>query len=388
MGLILLVLQLPAVALLLARLLPGIKRPTPLAPAGEIPAYLGQVSVVIPTLNEVQRLGACLAGVQRQGYSIREILVVDSHSQDGTRELVAARQTHDPRIRLLSDPPLPADWVGRPWALDWGWRQSSPGSAWILNLDADTRPQIGLVPALLQLAIQENYDVITLSPQFILKYPGEWWLQPALLMTLIYRFGATGINPAVPERLMANGQCCLVRRAVLEKMGGYETAKSSFCDDVTWVRNVAKQGYKVSFLDGSRVLQVRMYEGFWETWREWGRSLDLKDATSAAQLWGDNWFLLCVQGLPIWFVLVSTFLPNNPVNQMWFWVNLFLVLIRWGMLLAIRPVYAGWDRHSWPFWLSPLADSLAVIRIILSSVTRPKRWRGRYYAATNRVKAR
>jgi len=387
MGLILLVLQLPAVALLLARLLPGIKRPTPLAPAGEIPAYLGQVSVVIPTLNEVQRLGACLAGVQRQGYSIREILVVDSHSQDGTRELVAARQTHDPRIRLLSDPPLPADWVGRPWALDWGWRQSSPGSTWILNLDADTRPQIGLVPALLQLAIQENYDVITLSPQFILKYPGEWWLQPALLMTLIYRFGATGINPSAPERLMANGQCCLVRRAVLEKMGGYETAKSSFCDDVTWVRNVAKQGYKVSFLDGSRVLQVRMYEGFWETWREWGRSLDLKDATSAAQLWGDNWFLLCVQGLPIWFVLVSTFLPNNPVNQMWFWVNLFLVLIRWGMLLAIRPVYAGWDRHSWPFWLSPLADSLAVIRIILSSVTRPKRWRGRYYAATKRVKA-
>ncbi|WP_448380954.1 glycosyltransferase [Gloeomargarita sp.] len=387
MGLMLLLLQLPAVALLLARLLPGIKRPSPLLPAAEIPAYLGQVSVVIPTLNEVRRLGPCLTGVQRQGYSVREILVVDSQSQDGTRELVAAQQTHDPRIRLLSDPPLPADWVGRPWALDWGWRQSSPASPWILNLDADTRPQIGLVPALLQLAIQENYDVITLSPQFILKYPGEWWLQPALLMTLIYRFGATGVNPSAAERLMANGQCCLVRRAVLEQMQGYATAKSSFCDDVTWVRHVAQQGYKVGFLDGSRVLQVRMYEGFGETWREWGRSLDLKDATSTAQLWGDHWFLLSVQGLPIWLCITSLFLPTNPVNQTLFGVNLFLVLVRWGMLFAIRPVYAGWNRHSWLFWLSPLADSLAVMRIILSSVTRPKTWRGRNYGATKRVRA-
>lgn len=143
--------------------------------------------------------------------------------------------------------------------------------------------------------------------------------------------------------------------------------------------DVAKQGYKVGFLDGSRVLQVRMYEGFWETWREWGRSLDLKDATSIAQLWGDHWFLLSVQGLPIWLCLTSLFLPTNPVNKTLFWVNLCLIFIRWGMLLAIRPVYAGWNQNSWLFWLSPLADSLAVLRIILSSLTRPKTWRGRYY---------
>jgi dolichol-phosphate mannosyltransferase len=379
MSLIILLLQCPAVALLLARLLPGIKRPAPLLPAPETPDFLGQVSVVIPTLNEVQRLPACLAGVQRQGYSVREILVVDSQSQDGTREWVAAQQTHDPRIRLLSDPPLPADWVGRPWALDWGWRQSSPGSGWILNLDADTRPQIGLVPALLELAIQQNYDLITLSPQFILKYPGEWWLQPALLITLIYRFGATGVGTHPPERVMANGQCCFVRRAVLEKMAGYETAKNSFCDDVTFVRNVATQGYKVGFFDGSQVLQVRMYEGLGETWREWGRSLDLKDATTIAQVWGDAWFLVSVQGLPLLLLLGSFFLPANPVNQLLLAVNLALVVIRWGMVLAIRPVYAGWNANSWTFWLSPLGDIFAVIRIVLSSLTRPKRWRGRNY---------
>ncbi|MCS7291494.1 MAG: glycosyltransferase family 2 protein [Gloeomargarita sp. SKYBB_i_bin120] len=379
MGLIILLLQAPAVALLLARLLTGLQRSAPLRPAPEIPAYLGQVSVIIPTLNEVQRLGPCLEGIRRQGYSVREILVVDSHSQDGTRELVAAQQAHDPRIQLLSDPPLPAGWVGRPWALDWGWRQSSPHSKWILNLDADTRPQMGLVPALLELAHRENYDLITLSPQFLLKYPGEWWLQPALLMTLIYRFGATGARESYPERVMANGQCCLVKRQVLENMGGYATAKDSFCDDVTFVRQVAAQGYKVGFLDGSKVLQVRMYEGARETWREWGRSLDLKDATSIQQLWGDLWFLTAVQGLPLFIVIASLFLPVHPVHQTLLGLNLSLLLIRWGMLFAIRPVYTGWNSQSWPFWLSPLADPLAVLRIWLSALTRPKHWRGRNY---------
>ncbi|MEN9236159.1 MAG: glycosyltransferase family 2 protein [Gloeomargarita sp. GMQP_bins_25] len=379
MGLVILLLQLPATALLLARLLTGLQRSSPLQPAPEIPAYLGQVSVIIPTLNEAQRLGPCLEGVRRQGYSVREILVVDSHSQDGTRELVAAQQAHDPRMRLLTDPPLPRGWVGRPWALDWGWRQSSPHSTWILNLDADTRPQIGLVPALLELALRGNYDLITLSPQFLLKYPGEWWLQPALLITLIYRFGATGAPISDPERLMANGQCCLVKRHVLEQVGGYEIAKSSFCDDVTFVRQVAQRGYKVGFFDGSKVLQVRMYEGAKETWREWGRSLDLKDATEPGQRWGDLWFLTAVQGLPLVVLMTSPFFPPNPIHQILVGLNAGLLLIRWAMLWAIRPVYAGWSRQSWPFWLSPLADPLAVWRIFLSTITRPQRWRGRSY---------
>ncbi len=56
-------------------------------------------------------------------------------------------------------------------------------------------------------------------------------------------------------------------------------------------------------MDGAKVIKVRMYEGAAETWREWGRSLDLKDAASWGQTWGDVWFLLSVQGLPLLVVL-------------------------------------------------------------------------------------
>jgi len=57
---------------------------------------------------------------------------------------------------------------------------------------------------------------------------------------------------------MANGSVFLCRRSVLAQVGGYNSARSSF-DDVTWARNVAALGS--SFLDGAKVLKVRMYEG-------------------------------------------------------------------------------------------------------------------------------
>jgi len=58
-------------------------------------------------------------------------------------------------------------------------------------------------------------------------------------------------------------------------------------------------------------------------------------------------------------------------------VNGFLVLIRFALLGAIAPSYAG-KKPLW-FWLSPFADLAAVVRIILSAQQQPRQWRGRVY---------
>lgn len=377
-----LTLQVPMVLILLARLLPSLRRPAPL-PAGrpDSPTPPGSVSVILPTLNEADRIDPCLQGLQAQGSAVREVLVVDSHSQDGTREKVWAMARRDPRFRLLTDDPLPPGWVGRPWALHYGFLKSDPASEWILGIDADTHPQPGLVERLLEAAQKQGFDLITLAPQFILQHWGEGWLQPALLVTLIYRYGATGDPAALPERTMANGQCMLVRRSVLEAMNGYTVARASFCDDVTLVRQIAAAGFKVGFLDGRHLLKVRMYTSFSETWREWGRSLDLKDATPVAQLWGDIALLVLTQGIPE--LVVAGLLGINRMGflsslteQVLLGLNLGLIAFRFGLLGGIRGSYQD---PPWTFWLSPLADPLAVLRIILSALSRPRSWRGRTY---------
>lgn len=385
---VLLSVQLPMVAVLLSRLLQGPFRRSPLAPARPNPELLGTVSIVVPTLNEAARLRPCLEGLMRQGYEVREILVVDSRSTDGTQAVVTGYQAYDPRLRLLEDDPLPQGWVGRPWALDYGFRQTSTASTWVLGVDADTQPQPGLAAALAKAMDSEGYDLVSLAPRFILKHPGEFWLQPALLMTLVYRFGPAGSPSGASQRVMANGQCFMVRRSLLEQLDGYQAAARSFCDDVTLARYAAAQGAKVGFWDGTRLLKVRMYEGMAETWREWGRSLDLKDAAPAAQIWWDGAFLALVQGLP-WMIAPGLFVVWQTVPTAWslalqllLLVNASLLLVRLGMQAAVAPAYdLKGAPGAWAFWLSPLADLAAVARIGLSSLRRPTQWRGRQYPA-------
>ncbi len=381
---LLLAAQIPMAAVLLSRLLEGPSRLPPLAPRPTRAAIANQVSVVVPTLNEAERLSPCLAGLSQQGAELREIIVVDSRSTDGTVALVQAAQAAEPRLRLITDPPLPAGWVGRPWALHNGFLESSGKSDWVLGVDADTAPQPQLVGSLVQAAEQRGYDMVSLSPQFILSGPGEFWLQPALLMTLIYRFGPSGSRTDDPARVMANGQCFLTRRSLLEQLGGYESARRSFCDDVTLARQAASGGAKVGFWDGSRLLKVRMYDGVAELWREWGRSLDLKDAATPQQTWGDVGFLAAVQGLPLPTCLLfgAAWLvgARSPVCGAVLGLNAGLLLSRVALLWAIAPSYDKANaKGRWAFWLSPLADPLAVVRIALSAARRPKQWRSRQY---------
>jgi dolichol-phosphate mannosyltransferase len=378
-----LLLQVPSTLVLLKRLSTARDRTAPLLPlefsAEALAKQDPKVSIVIPTLNEIDRLPTCLEGLRDQ--AAKEIIVVDSRSQDGTPEYVQKLQKDFPiPLKLITDDPLPEGWVGRPWALHTGFLNSDPTSEWVLGIDADTLPQKGLVASFVDQATVDNFDIVSLSPKFILKTAGEQWLQPALLITLIFRFGATGDRTQFTEdRVMANGQCFLSKRAKLVELNGYDLAKSSFCDDVTLARAAAQRGAKVGFLDGAALMQVRMYTSMAETWREWGRSLDLKDAATPSQTFADCLLLTAVQGLPIPMLSALSICQPAPsiLMNILFWLNAFLVFIRCLLVFGIRTSYA--EVGFW-FWLSPLADPVAVIRIWISALTKPKSWRGRTYS--------
>lgn len=370
-------LQLVAAVVLLLRLLPGRRRHPPIPPAG---APAGSVSVVLPTLNEARRLGPCIDGLMRQGAEVAEILVVDSASGDGTREIVAAAAVCDPRIRLVDDGPLPPGWVGKVWALERGLTEAR--SPWLLCVDADIAPRSGLVGGVVAAAARNGYEVLSLAPRFAGQGGWERWLQPALLTTLVYRVGAAGPSGEVgAERVMANGQCFLARRELLLEHGGFAPARESYSDDVTLARYLARRGVRVGFMDGSRLFDVRAYTSALETWREWGRSLDLKDSTNALRQWGDVLFLLLVQGVPVpvlaWLAWTAARgAPWGATMTALLAVNASLLAVRLMMCVALRRSY---ERRGLPFWLSPLADPLAALRIFLSTVRRPASWRGRSF---------
>ena len=384
-GVVLLAVQIWLLMVLLIRLMPGYSRRPPIAPR-TTPRRDTTVSVIVTTLNEAKRVGPCLEGLMQQQDPMLEVLVVDSRSTDGTRELVEAAATRDPRIRLVTDDPLPPGWVGKVWALENGLREAK--GDWVLGIDADTVPAPGLVGAVIDAVEQDGFDVASFSPQFRDQTPAERFVQPAMLVTLVYRCGAAGAKQPPPDRVLANGQCFISRRDLLVKHGGYAPARASWCDDVTLARHLAANGARVGFLDGSNIIQVRSYASLAEMWREWGRSFDLKDATPMWRRWLDVAMVWAVQAVPLPLLLVVggliaagtvqlTGAPNAMLWQALLLVNGSALFIRLFMLWALRGCYA---ERGWSFWLSWLSDIAAAWRLTLSTARRPKAWRGRQFS--------
>ena len=384
-GMSLLALQVAMLLVLLARLFPGRTRRPPVEPVLS-PRRDTSVTVIVPTLNEAHRIGPCLDGLMQQIDPMLEVLVVDSRSTDATCELVAQAAARDPRIRLVTDAPLPAGWVGKVWALETGFRQAR--GEWVLGIDADTIPAPSLIGAVVGAATRDGFDVVSFAPQFIGQSAGERLVQPAMLVTLVYRCGAAGALQPPPHRVLANGQCFLARRALLERHGGYAAARASFSDDVTLARHLAARGARVGFLDGSRIIGVRSYASLGEMWREWGRSFDLKDATPRWRRWLDVVLVWCMQAVPVPAVLViivlAMVLPDvSAADSGWMLlqalalVNASALLVRVMLLVALRGNYA---RRGVPFWCSWLADIPAAWRLTLSTARVPRHWRGRNYA--------
>jgi dolichol-phosphate mannosyltransferase len=373
---LLVALQALALAVLLARLGGGRKRVPPVLPIAE-GVDDTTVSVLLPTLNEGRRIGPCLTGLQRQGPPLTEVIVIDSGSTDDTRARVEAAARVDPRFRLIDDGPLPEGWIGKVWALECG--RTAASGEWLLGMDADTEPNAGLVAGAVTAARTHGLDIVSFSPRFAGMTAAEQWLQPALLATLVYRTGAAGGRGDRPDRLLANGQCFLARARVLAEGAGYAPARRSFSDDVTLARHYAALGWRAGFLDGSRLFRVRAYDSLSQMWREWGRSIDLRDATSGARQLAD--VLLLVLGLalplPLLVAISARWVVGSPVVlDALIAINAVLLLIR---VLLLGALSASYEERRFTFWLSPLADPLAVLRILISSVRRPRAWRGRRY---------
>lgn len=370
---------------LVVRLAPGRSRRPPVLPR-LTPRTDTTVSVIVATLNEAHRIGPCLDGLMQQSAPLLEVLVVDSHSRDGTPELVGTYAQHDSRIRLITDDPLPPGWVGKVWALQTG-LQAARGT-WVLGIDADTIPAAGLVGSVVDAAERDRLDVVSFSPRFAGQTAAERLVQPAMLVTLVYRTGAAGAKQR-PDRVLANGQCFLARRALLEQHGGYAVARASFSDDVTLARHLAAQGARVGFLDGSRIIDVRAYATLREMWREWGRSFDLKDSASRTQGWLDVVLVWLVQALPLPLLLLTGLCVwyggPVPVNgpPPWLFIGLVVTnslafLLRLLMLWVLRNSYR--DRGI-TYWVSWLSDAAAAWRLSLSMSRTPHTWRGRQYAS-------
>lgn len=318
-----------------------------------------EISVVVPARDEAERIGPVLAAIVGAP-GVSEVIVVDDQSSDSTAEIAAAAGA-----TVLSGVPLPAGWAGKAWALQQGIEAAA--GTWVVTLDADTRPDPQLPAALVSRVMSDRLDLLTVGGRFDCPTPGSRWLHPAMLTTLVYRFGPPGA-PAAPHRAMANGQCMAFPRVALLERGALAAVAGEVVEDIALARALAADGARVAFLDGSEMLEVRMFESLNDTWHGWGRSLALPGVEPRHRQVIDLAVVVLAQALPLPRLLTA----RADV------VDVVLLALRMGTLAGTRRAYSRTDLA---YWLSPLADVPAAAAIAQGIARRGRQtWRGRTYA--------
>lgn len=331
-----------------------------------------RVSVIVPVLDERDRLAPCLEGLLAQPPEVAEILVVDGGSTDGTPDLVARYARLDGRVRLVAAGPPPPFRNGKAHGLQAGLDRADPASGWVLTIDADVRPQPDLARSLLAHARRSGVAVLSVATLQRLSGPAEGLVHPSLLTTLVYRFGIPGQATDRVAEVQANGQCCLFRREPLEQCGGFAAADGSVCEDVTVARALAAHGHRVGFCEADDLVAAEMYAGWRDAWRNWTRSLPLRDRYAGAAGWLGLAEVSLAQALPLpLLVTVRCFAPQARFAAA---INAVLSLTRLGVLAGTSRAYP--DRP-WTYWLSPLADAPAAAQLWRSALRRRHAWRGR-----------
>ena len=317
------------------------------------------ISVVVPARDEAHRIAPLLDAIVGAP-GVAEVIVVDDQSSDDTADL--ARRAG---ARVVSGEPLPDGWAGKAWALQQG--IIAANSEWVVTLDADARPDPRLPTALVARAVAGRFDLLTVGGRFECPTPGSRWLHPAMLTTLVYRFGPPGTSTTRPDRTMANGQCMAFPRTPFLASGAMELVRSEVVEDLALARRLATDGHRVGFLDASELLSVRMFESFSDAWDGWGRSLALPGVEPRRRQLIDLAVVVLAQVLPIPRLL----LRRGDV------IDVVLALTRLGTLAGTRRAY---ERTDVAYWLSPLADPLAAVAVARGIARRGRQtWRGRSY---------
>lgn len=331
-----------------------------------------RVSVIVPVLNERNRLSPCLAGLVAQGTEVVEILVVDGGSTDGTQQLVCTFTACDPRVRLIDASPVPDAWNGKAWGLEVGLSSASPDADWILTVDADVRPQASLTNALLAQAERAKLAALSVATLQEIEGFGEGLVHPSMLTTLVYRFGIPGNIYHHVSDVQANGQCFLFSRDALEACNGFLGTHNSVCEDITIARSLVAAGYPIGFYEAGDLITVNMYDNWRDTWHNWSRSLPMHDRFSGIHTLLGWLEVALVQAIPVPLFL---FLAATHSRHRWLVLSeSLLTIMRIGVLIGTARAY---QHRPWSYWLSPLCDLPVAIELGRNALKRRHTWRGR-----------
>lgn len=145
------------------------------------------ISTVIITRNEAGRLERCVASCREFS---DEVLVIDSHSTDATREVA----------EHLGCRVIEADWPGYAAQRNFGARQA--GNNWIFSIDADEEADAELGRALSDFRLRPAPAAPALSVRRTNSFMGAWFTRSPEVLVRLYDRRRTGYSDSVVHEVV------------------------------------------------------------------------------------------------------------------------------------------------------------------------------------------
>lgn len=212
------------------------------------------VWIVIPSWNRKEDLLACLASLNKILYKPYEILVIDNASEDQSVEAV---KHQFPNVQCFSL----SENLGAAVASNIGFEIALSGGAdMVLRLDSDTIVTPNFLSPLVNFMVL-NPDIGIISPKILYYQPSDviWY---AGADAHPFHFGSTSdligkkdseVSICSREVDYAWGAAMLIRREVLEKIGGFDTKFFIYYEEVDFCLRVKNLKYKIYYLDDSKI---------------------------------------------------------------------------------------------------------------------------------------
>jgi glycosyltransferase involved in cell wall biosynthesis len=251
-----------------------------------------QISVIVPARNEEASLADCLQSLVSQTGVPFEIIVVDDHSTDRTREIAESFAG----VRIIEAGPLPQGWTGKNNAVTAGAKAAH--GAWLLFTDADTVHLPGSLAAALKEAQDNGAELLSYSPEQIAVTFWEMATLPVVFAELARQYSPSKVsNPSSPIAA-ANGQYILIRHATYDAVGGHAAIAEDILEDVALARAVKSSGRKIRFRYAGSAVRTRMYRNYLHLRDGWTKNLALLFpnpgwlAVKTMLWWGLGWGIL------------------------------------------------------------------------------------------------
>jgi hypothetical protein len=233
------------------------------------------VSVLVPARNEAINIGGCLESIIGQ-QGVYELLVLDDDSTDATGDIAsniveAARDIVRARL-IRSAQPVPANWLGKPWACQ---RLAEAASGDVLVfIDADVRLEPDAIRASVALMREYQLDMLCPYPRQLVRTPLTRLIQPLLQWSWMAMIpGSFSMRRQPPSMAVGNGQFAIFDAAAYWAVGGHRTVATNVLEDVGMARTLRREGFRTAVVDGSSAATCRMYNSDRELLDGYSKSL-------------------------------------------------------------------------------------------------------------------